>query len=222
MVQQPTRKQREFTRREDEILRAALGLFDSDTWESVTIEQIAQQADIGKGTVYKHFPSKDHIYARLALDFYNNLLDRIKATPPCQNVEKRMRDMTLVAFEYHLYQPQYRRVTQYCHRDDFRRRVGDEVNEEFRRLDAHFGELTMSLIEQGMTDGIFPRRPAEYSTYGLHACFEGAINTLWCAGSKQIDAEVFIHEIIEFMMAGLINMPAQPTLLKQNITEKNS
>ncbi len=211
-MQQTTRKQREFARREKEILCTALGLFDSDSWESVTIEQIAQQTDIGKGTVYKHFPSKDHIYARLALDFYYELLDRMKAAPTCQSVEERMRNMLQIAFEFHLNQPQYRRVTQYCHRDDFRCRVGEEINEEFLMLDARFGELTVSLIEQGIADDIFPRRPAEYSVYGLHACFEGAMNILWCAGNKQIDTKIFTHEIIEFMMAGLINMPTHPTI----------
>ncbi len=211
-MQQLTRKQREFARREKEILCTALDLFDSDDWESVTIEQIALQTDIGKGTVYKHFASKDHIYARLALDFYYELLDSMKAAPNCQNIERRMRKMLQIAFEFHLSQPQYRRVTQYCRRDDFRCRAGEEVNEEFRMLDSRFSELTLSLLEQGIADGIFPRRPAEYSVYGLHACFEGAMNILWCADSRQIDAKIFIHEIIEFMMAGLVNMKTHPAI----------
>ncbi|MCP3689989.1 MAG: TetR/AcrR family transcriptional regulator [Gammaproteobacteria bacterium] len=211
-MQQLTRKQREFARREKEILRTALHLFDSDDWESVTIEQIALQTDIGKGTVYKHFASKDHIYARLALDFYYELLDNMRAAPDCQCVTKRMREMLQTAFDFHLSQPQYRRVTQYCHRDDFRCRVAEEINEEFRMLDLRFGELTVALLEQGIADDIFPRRPAEYSVYGLHACFEGAMKMLWCADKKQIDTEIFTSEIIEFMMAGLINMQPQPAI----------
>ncbi len=211
-MQKLTRKQREFARREKDILRTALDLFDSDDWESVTIEQIAQQTDIGKGTVYKHFASKDHIYARLALDFYYELLASMKAAPTCQNVGKRMRKMLQIAFEFHLSQPQYRRVTQYCRRDDFRCRVAEEVNEEFHMLDARFGELTVSLVEHGIVDGVFPRRPAEYSVYGLHACFEGAMNILWCADNRQIDTRIFTAEIIEFMMAGLTNMQTHPAI----------
>ena len=53
------RKAREFQRREEDILKAALALSNRDDWQAVTIEQIAQKAEIGKGTVYKHFPSKD-------------------------------------------------------------------------------------------------------------------------------------------------------------------
>ena len=58
------RREREFQRREGEILDAALELFSADDWQSVTIDQIARRAEIGKGTVYLHFASKDEIYAR--------------------------------------------------------------------------------------------------------------------------------------------------------------
>ena len=79
------RKEREFKRREKEILQAALRLFDGDDWQLVTIERIAQEAEIGKGTVYLHFPSKEDIYGRLALDFSRQLFTstrtRLQKTP---------------------------------------------------------------------------------------------------------------------------------------------
>lgn len=33
-------------------------------WQTVTIEQIAERAEIGKGTIYKHFKTKDEILYR--------------------------------------------------------------------------------------------------------------------------------------------------------------
>jgi hypothetical protein len=52
------RKAREFQRRADDTLKAALALSNRDDWQAVTIEQIAQKAEIGKGTVHRHFPRK--------------------------------------------------------------------------------------------------------------------------------------------------------------------
>ena len=63
-----SRKAREFQRRELEILEAARELFEKQDWLTVTIQQISDQAEIGKGTVYKHFATKDEIYARLLLE----------------------------------------------------------------------------------------------------------------------------------------------------------
>ena len=68
------RKRREFERREEEILDAALELFSRPNWESVTIEQIAVAADIGKGTVYKHVTSKDELLFKLMMRFYRGML----------------------------------------------------------------------------------------------------------------------------------------------------
>ena len=50
------RKERDFRRREEDILAAALRLFDRDNWQDVTIEQIAQEAEIGKGTLSQSDP----------------------------------------------------------------------------------------------------------------------------------------------------------------------
>ena len=64
-----SRKERAFSLREAEILEAARVLFAIGDWEAVTVADIAQRAEIGKGTVYKHFASKEELYARIALDF---------------------------------------------------------------------------------------------------------------------------------------------------------
>lgn len=63
----PERKAREFKRRENTILDAAFRLFDEKGLENVTIEMIANAAEIGKGTIYKHFKSKHDIYAHLII-----------------------------------------------------------------------------------------------------------------------------------------------------------
>ena len=44
------RRAREFVRREQDILQAALALSNRDDWQTVTIDQIAPKAEIGKGT----------------------------------------------------------------------------------------------------------------------------------------------------------------------------
>ena len=88
----PERKERDFRRREQDILAAAIALFDRDDWLNVTIDEIAQRAEIGKGTVYLHFPSKESIYARLALDFSHELLERMREVatevPPLERLAR--------------------------------------------------------------------------------------------------------------------------------------
>lgn len=73
------RKQRQFASREREILTAALELCSTPDWETVTVSEIARRAEVGKGTLYKHFASKDELLFRLMMDFYRGLLDILRA-----------------------------------------------------------------------------------------------------------------------------------------------
>jgi len=45
------------------ILRAALDLFAKQGFFSTTVEQITEAADVGKGTFFNYFPSKEHVLA---------------------------------------------------------------------------------------------------------------------------------------------------------------
>ena len=55
--------------REQALLDAAVALMDRDDWQTVTVEEIAHRAEYAKGTVYRHFPSKDDLLARLVADW---------------------------------------------------------------------------------------------------------------------------------------------------------
>src|SRR5215510_13331329 len=110
------RRAREFGRRESEILVSALQLFRGEDWQNVTVEQIAHHAEIGKGTVYKHFASKDEIYARLALDFAREVLAQIRAIPAQLPASERLRRMLRIGWEAHLASRELHRVVLYCGR----------------------------------------------------------------------------------------------------------
>ena len=59
------RKKREFQRREEEILAVTAALLAGNENEQVTVDRIASEVGIGKGTIYKHFKTKHEIVARL-------------------------------------------------------------------------------------------------------------------------------------------------------------
>lgn len=57
------RRERKLNRTRDMIAKTALALFDSRGFEQTTMEHIANEADVAKGTLYNHFPSKDAVLA---------------------------------------------------------------------------------------------------------------------------------------------------------------
>src|SRR5947208_3249872 len=57
----PDRRQRRSTEIRERLFRAALDLFASKGFLETTVEDITEAADVGKGTFFNYFPSKDHI-----------------------------------------------------------------------------------------------------------------------------------------------------------------
>ncbi len=55
------RRQRRSAELRERIFRAALDLFVRKSFAETTVEDITNAADVGKGTFFNYFPSKDHI-----------------------------------------------------------------------------------------------------------------------------------------------------------------
>ncbi len=56
---QPGRRERKRTQQLDHLAATAWALFESDGYETVTMERIADVADVSKVTLYRHFPVKE-------------------------------------------------------------------------------------------------------------------------------------------------------------------
>ena len=72
-------KKKLFLDREQKIIDAALELFLKESIDAVTVSKIASKAGIGKGTVYKHFLTKNEILVRIMLDYERNIADCLAA-----------------------------------------------------------------------------------------------------------------------------------------------
>ena len=55
------RRQRRSAEIRERLFRSALGLFAKKGFAETTVEDITEAADVGKGTFFNYFPSKDHI-----------------------------------------------------------------------------------------------------------------------------------------------------------------
>jgi len=197
------RKERDFRRREQEILTAALELSQSDRWQAVTIEEIARAAEIGKGTVYKHFATKDEIYAVLALAFHRRVLSEL-APPAATTFEERVRHVVRVFWERYREGKQYQRIVQYCERRDFRRVVSRATRRQFEELDAAFAKITGELVELGTKEGLLPKKPSALVTFGANAALYGGLHLGWGGCMEGRDSDEYLSELTDFILRGWV------------------
>lgn len=200
------RKQREFERREEDILDAALLLFSQPNWETVSIEKVAKEAQIGKGTIYKHVESRDELLFKLMLRFYTGLLAALPAKnmleqPALEGFEKIFRTV----LSYHAEHSEYRHIVEYCKRIDFKERAKHSWHEAFQTIDQTLSEYIDPVLEKAMNQGLIARRPLQQIHLGLIACFEGVVGMLWTDAdwcSRGTEEEI-TEGVIDFLLAGL-------------------
>jgi AcrR family transcriptional regulator len=61
----PGRRERRKSETRERIFRAALGLFVERGFFDTTVEDITEAADVGKGTFFRYFPSKEHVFGMM-------------------------------------------------------------------------------------------------------------------------------------------------------------
>ena len=92
----PDRRQRRSAETREQLFRAALRLFAEKGFAETTVEDITNAADVGKGTFFNYFPSKEHIliaFSDMQLSKLQATVDQMRARP--EPMRSFFRAMTL-------------------------------------------------------------------------------------------------------------------------------
>ncbi|HJH08308.1 MAG TPA: TetR/AcrR family transcriptional regulator, partial [Psychrobacter pasteurii] len=68
-------RQQQFKNREEKILATAEQLLLEAGSGDITLDSLADQLDLAKGTLYKHFSSKDELYLRIIIRYEEQLFN---------------------------------------------------------------------------------------------------------------------------------------------------
>jgi AcrR family transcriptional regulator len=174
------RKQREFQRREAEIIDAAIALFRENDLNAVTIEQIAEAAGIGKGTIYKHFQSKDEIYARIIIQLNRTQRTDVDAIDPALPFRQRLDRIIEVIWEHDMRDSQFLRKLNYqVMSGSFRKNLGPRIQNEFSQLQEEEASFYMKLMSEAQQRGEIIAGPLEELLFCATASIDGAILHYW-------------------------------------------
>lgn len=110
----PGRRERKREQMADLLADTAWQLFETHGFAAVTMEQVAQAADVAKGTLYNHFAVKEALVAhRFRVDIAEGMSERAAALAAQPTFEARMRYLLRESAEWHAarkqYMPQYLR-----------------------------------------------------------------------------------------------------------------
>ncbi len=79
LASEPSRKERQRLRHRTEILEVAMRLLLEKGYHSVTMREIAAEAEFATGTLYNHFTGKEALYAELVKTFTRTFVEAVLA-----------------------------------------------------------------------------------------------------------------------------------------------
>ena len=149
------RKEREKLQRRRDILEAARSVFSEKGFQSATMDEIAEKAELSKPTVYLYFDSKDDLYTSIVLEDFWKVAERLKESLASDvGLVEKWRSVYLAFVELCIENPEYILISQHILARESRQRVSDNILEE---LDNHTDELLgylAQLVEEGMEKGL--------------------------------------------------------------------
>lgn len=196
------RKEREREQRRHEILKAAQRVFFRHGFDKTSMEMVAEECQLAKGTLYLYFKSKEELYVSLVQDGIE-ILDAMMA----REIEKRLpHDEKLLAmvrsyFEFTQMHQEYFAVFKMIDVGVLNGKVEQEKLDSIQRLRVTAFERMKNVVSEAMERGEFKttHQPQEIVMM-LWASTFGAI--MMCSEKcqqldmfKEVNAEKFVMRI---------------------------
>lgn len=87
-----SRRERKKRETYERLYKTALYLFQTQGYETTSVEQITQQADVGKGTFYNYFESKEAVVLEFSRRHYQKLIQNGRNVPKT-TIRERLTDL---------------------------------------------------------------------------------------------------------------------------------
>jgi AcrR family transcriptional regulator len=190
----PDRRQRRSAEIRERLFRAALALFTKKGFAETTVEDITEAADVGKGTFFNYFPSKDHIliaFGEMQLAKLEAAIAEVRRTK--ESIPQFMRSLGARMTQEPARNPEIMRALLQAYLSttpvreamlDLQKRV-QALHTQMIRLGQEQGEIRSDLpaeeIAYAFRQTIFGT-VLIWSLYGdatLHSRIESAFNLLW-------------------------------------------
>jgi len=180
--------------KKEEILEAASRVFADREFHEVLIDEVAAQAGVGKGTVYRYFRTKEELYFETILQAFDDLSATLaegllEEASPTRRLEWIVRESLRFAWER-------RHLLSLLQGDE--RRFGMREAELRRRREG-----IMALVQKVIVEGIERREFRGVDARVAAELFRGMIRAANCFRTEEDSVDSLVAEIIGIFTQGV-------------------
>ncbi len=151
------RRVREKQQRRDLAIQAAMEIYNEDGYYAVTMEKIAERAEISRATLYLYFKNKDEIFISAIkeyMDYFCSLLDDVYTR--CRSIHEKLLDALWECFiKFYQKDPVAFNVSMYFHQNEAVRNLPEELRRLLYEAGSNAVTYQHKIAEYGVEQGIF-------------------------------------------------------------------
>jgi TetR/AcrR family transcriptional regulator len=175
------RREREKEERRQSILHAARDVFFEHGFHRATVDNVADRAEVSKGTVYLYFESKETILARLLLEGLDELIEELEQAYSAGEAiaaDERLRRLGWAYFRFFQREPRYFRFLMAMGRGWFQEAVTSSLYQEVLEASIEGLAWVVRAVEQGVDIGLFTCCDARQAAATLWATMNGVLELM--------------------------------------------
>jgi AcrR family transcriptional regulator len=151
------RREREKNKRRESIHRAAIQVYDQEGYHAITMEKIAEAAELSRATLYLYFKTKDEIFIHAIVSYSDFFRERLKTLYAGRSEikDKLLESLwsTFIAF----YEKDRRsfNATLYFHQSEMIRNLPENLRIILDRSGSRIYEYLSKIMAYGIGQGVF-------------------------------------------------------------------
>jgi len=198
------------------IILAAKRVFARDGFLNAKVEEIAKAADVGKGTIYEYFSSKDELFLKVFGVFKENVLSRfwLLLDLDTSAIEK-LRRFAQITAEIHLDPDLNMNLLIQFRLECLNRKNDVEFNKILSEYDEEITALVSGLIGEGIDEGLIKPTDKELISQNYVAAFDG-LTTQYFLKGKDFDIRTAAESICEIFRSGMGTFAGRYSNLLEN------
>lgn len=182
----------------ERILNAAIRLFSQKEYAGTTLDEIITEAKVGKGTVYKHFGTKEDLFHALIVEIQNQLIGHIKALPLNENLLTDFRLRIGVYLDFFAARPDYFFV-RLQHLASTKASTRQFMLEQTHKF---FANIEGDLVKKGIK-GKLKEYPMEVFSFVTFSILNGYLYQFFHSGRKSIP-ESDLTMLTDILTSGIL------------------
>lgn len=217
------RKEREKIQRRDDILSAAQEVFFDKGLQNATMDEIAEKAELSKGTIYLYYRSKEDLYLAVMMRGMELLYDRFaRAVAERQKAIDALRSLADAYIRFFHEDRNLFRMLHFSQTPQLHKQVSEEMLSTCSIQNMKLWNFVQDLIARGIKEGdirhdVNPISVAVVlwsATTSIMARIDYAAE--YWKSTMNIDLEIVLRQSLEFLLDAIMT-PHARELLRQRL-----